>query len=127
MADVQLEARICGGHMVVALRGHHLSAVEAAEIAAVLGVVAGRGRSVIVDLSCLEFTDRSALHALARARDTARQADGDVLLAAPAGAVARLLLLTCLGEALGVHVSVAAAAASATRADASAGLVRSPT
>jgi anti-anti-sigma factor len=117
MVGVQLEARVFGGHMVVAPRGHHLSTGEAAEIAAVLGVVAGRGLSVIVDLSRLEFTDRSALHALARARDTARQDGGDVLLASPAGAVARLLLLTGLGGALGVHASVAAAVASATCAD----------
>lgn len=43
MAEAQFEARVCGGHMVVTLRGHPLRTVEAAEVAAVLGVVAGRG------------------------------------------------------------------------------------
>jgi anti-anti-sigma factor len=118
MAGLQLEARVCDGHMVVTPRGQQLSTVEAAEIAAVLGIVAGRGRSVIVDLSRLEFAERSALRALAWAQDAARRDGGDVLLAAPAGAVARLLLLTGLGGALGVRTSVAAAVASATRADA---------
>ena len=45
----------------------------------------------------------------------ARRAGGEVLLAAPAGAVARMLDLTGLGELLGVHASVAAAVASAAQ------------
>ena len=114
MAGVELEARVCGGYLVVALCGQ-LDATDAAEIAAVLTAVAGRGRRVIVDLADLEFVDCTGLRALAEARQAARGDGGDLLLAAPAGAVARMLDVTGRAEVLGVHASVAAAAASADR------------
>lgn len=126
MAGVELQARVCGGHMVVALCGQ-LDATEAEETAAVLRAVAGRGRRVIVDLAGLEFIDCSALSQLCRAQQAARAVGGDVLLAAPSGKVAQLLELTGRNRALEVHASVAAAAASASHADASARLARTLT
>jgi anti-anti-sigma factor len=113
---VEVQARACGGHIVVALHGQ-LGIREAADTAATIAGIAGRelGREhcVIVDLGALEFIDCAALRALVGARQRARRAGGEVLLAAPAGAVARMLDLTGLGELLGVHVSVTAAVASA--------------
>jgi anti-sigma B factor antagonist len=112
---VELRARACGGHIVVALLGQ-LGTREAADTAATIAAIAGRepGREhcVIVDLEALEFIDCAALRALVSARQRARQAGGEVLLAAPAGAIARMLDLTGLGELLGVHASVASAVAS---------------
>jgi anti-anti-sigma factor len=119
MDGVELRTRVCGGHTVVTLRGQ-LDAVEAADVAAEVAAIAGRGQPVIVDLAVLEFIDCSALRALAQAQELARQAGGAVLLAAPGKATARLLDLTCMSGALGVHASVAAAVDSL--ADASARL-----
>ena len=68
---------------------------------------------MIVDLQALDFIDCAALRALVRAQRQARQAGGEVLLAAPAGTLARVLGLTGLGDVLGVHASVASALASA--------------
>ena len=115
---VELRARACGGHIVVALHGQ-LGIGEAADTAATIVAIAGRepGREhcVIVDLQALEFIDCAALRALVSARQQARRAGGEVLLAAPAGAIARMLDLTGLGELLGVHASVASAVASTGR------------
>jgi hypothetical protein len=47
---------------------------------------------VIVDLAGLAYLDCSSLGVLAGARERARRAGGDVMLARPRGAVARLLL-----------------------------------
>jgi anti-sigma B factor antagonist len=87
----------------------------AATIVAIAGRELGREHCVIVDLDALDFIDCAALRALVSAQQRARQAGGEVLLAAPAGAVARMLDLTGLGELLGVHASVAAAVASLGR------------
>src|SRR5258707_14902378 len=115
---VELRARACGGHIVVALHGQ-LGIREAADTAATIAAIAGRelGREhcVIVDLEALEFIDCAAMRALVSAQQQAWWAGGEVLLAAPAGAVARMLDLTGLGELLGVHASGAAAVASARR------------
>ena len=60
----------------------------------------------------LDFIDCHAADALLGVRKTARQADGDMLLAAPRGPVLRLL--TVLGVP-GVYTSVAAAVDSVGR------------
>jgi anti-anti-sigma factor len=90
MDGVELRPRACGGHIVVALHGQ-LGIGEAADTAATIAAIAGRepGREhcVIVDLQALEFIDCAALRALVSARQQARRAGGEVLLAAPAGAV----------------------------------------
>ena len=116
MNGVELRTRVYGGHIVVTLSGQldfSAAADTTATIAAIAGRELGREHRVIVDLQALEFIDCTALHALADAQQVARQAGGDLLLAAPAEKVARLLELTGLGEVLGVHPSVSAAAASA--------------
>ena len=109
MTSVELRTRACGDHLVVALRAELDIGKAAATIAAIAGRGPGRAHSVIVDLQALDFMDCAALRALARAQQQARQAGGQVLLAAPAGTLARVLGLTGLGEVLGVHASVASA------------------
>src|SRR5260370_15672511 len=82
MFSVDLSARECDGHVVVALRGE-LDLVDAAGVAAALVAVASREPEIIVDLAGLEFIDSSGVAALAHGRTHARHARGDLLLAAP--------------------------------------------
>jgi anti-sigma B factor antagonist len=82
MVGIELSTREGDGHVVVALRGE-LDVTEAADVAASLAVVAASGRDVIVDLEGLELIDSSGLAVLARARQHARRAGCDLLLAAP--------------------------------------------
>jgi anti-anti-sigma factor len=116
MKGVELRTRVSGRHIVVTLHGQLdfcAAADTAATIAAIAGRELGREHRVIVDLQGLEFIDCAALRALADAQQAARRAGGELLLAAPAGKVARLLELTGMWEVLGVHPSVSAAAARA--------------
>ena len=114
MASMDLRTGECDGLAVVALRGE-LDAADAAGVAAALAAVAVRGRAIIVDLAGLEFIDSSGLAALVLARKQARQAGGDLLLAAPQDQVLRVLAVTRLIEAFSVHASVEQAAGSAGR------------
>ena len=113
MDGVELRTRVCGDHIVVALSAELDIGEAAVTIAAIAGRRPGREHCVIVDLQALDFIDCAALRALARAQQRARAAGGEVLLAAPAGTLARVLDLTGLGDVLGVHASVASALASA--------------
>jgi anti-sigma B factor antagonist len=115
MNGVELRTRVCGDHIVVALCTELDICEAAVTIAAIAGRGPGRAHCVIVDLQALDFLDCAALRALARAQQRARQAGGEVLLAAPAGTLASVLDLTGLGEVLGVHASVASAVASAAQ------------
>jgi anti-sigma B factor antagonist len=108
---VDISTRVYGGHVVVALRGE-LDIADAARAAAAVTAVTHGGQRVIVDLSALGFIDCSALGALLGVQRLARQAGGDVLLAAPQERVLRLLALTGLVDVFCVHASVAAAVAS---------------
>jgi STAS domain len=63
-------------------------------------------------MSALDFIDCASLGALLRVQTLARQAGGDVVLAAPQRLVLRLLVLTGKGAAFCVHASVAAAVVS---------------
>jgi anti-sigma B factor antagonist len=83
-------------------------------------VVAASGRDVIVDLEGLEFIDSSGLAALARARQHARRAGSDLLLAAPQRQVLRMLALTRLIDVFAVHACVYEAAGIAGRTPAAA-------
>jgi anti-anti-sigma factor len=96
------------------LRGE-LDTRDAEDTAVAVAALAAGGQRLIIDLETLDFTDCHAVGALLGVRAAARQAGGDVLLAAPHGPVLRLL--TPLGVP-GVHASVAAAADSAGRRDA---------
>jgi anti-anti-sigma factor len=114
MFSVDLSTREYDGHVVVALRGE-LDLVDAAGVAAALVAVAGREPEIIVDLAALEFIDSSSVAALARGRTRARQAGGDLLLAAPRQPVLRVLAITRLVDDFSVHASVEEAAGSAGR------------
>jgi anti-sigma B factor antagonist len=98
------------GHVVVTLRGE-LDLVDAAAVAAALRTVAADGPRIIVNLAGLEFIDASGVAALLRGRRHARNAGGDLLLAAPQGLVRRVLAIIWEGDGVAVHASVAEAAA----------------
>jgi anti-sigma B factor antagonist len=114
MFSVDLSTRECGGHVVVALCGE-LDLADAAEVAAALVAAVAREPGIIVDLAGLEFIDCSGVAALARGRRHARQAGGDLLLAAPQQRVLRVLAITCLVDGFSVYASVEEAAGSAGR------------
>jgi anti-sigma B factor antagonist len=105
MISVGLSIREYGGYVVVALDGE-LDVSDAASVADALTSVAARDPRIIVDLAALEFIDCCALGALGRVRAQARQAGGDLLLAAPCGPVRRILVLTGLIDVFSVHASV---------------------
>jgi anti-anti-sigma factor len=104
MTAAGLSTREDGDH-VVALNGD-LDVVNAESVMAVLAAAVARDLRVIVDLAALEFIDCCALGALGRVRAQARQAGGDLLLAAPRGPVRRILALTGLIDVFSVHASV---------------------
>jgi anti-anti-sigma factor len=106
MMSVELLARVCGGHVVV-LRGE-LDTADAESTASAVAELAEGGQQLIIDLEALEYIDCHALSGLLRARETARRAGGDVLLAAPHGLVLRLLTLVGVP---GVVASASAVAA----------------
>jgi anti-anti-sigma factor len=101
-----------GGHVVIALHGE-LDLADAAVVAAALGVAAAREPRIIVDLTGLEFIDASGVAALSRGRGYARDAGGDLLLAAPQGRVRRVLAIIWEADGGAVPASVAEAAAGA--------------
>ena len=105
MRNVELRTRVCRGYAVAMLRGE-LDTRDAEDTNAALAALAAGGQQLIIDLEALDFIDCHAAGALLGVRETARQAGGDMLLAAPHGPVLRLL--TVLGVP-GVHASVAAA------------------
>jgi anti-sigma B factor antagonist len=109
MFSVVLSTSEYGGHVVVALRGE----LDIAGAAAALAAVAARKPEIVVDLAGLEFIDSSGVAALARGRQHARHAGGDVLLAAPRQQVLGVLTLTRLIDVFPVHASVEEAASSA--------------
>ena len=113
MRNVELRTRVYRGYPVVVLRGE-LDTRDAEDTAVAVAALAAGGQQLIVDLEALDFIDCHAVGALLGVRATARQAGGDVLLAAPHGPVLRLLTLLVVP---GVHATVAAAADSAARHD----------
>ena len=119
MISVDLSTRECDGHVVVALRGE-LDVADAVSVAAALAAVAAREPEIIVDLAGLEFIDSSGVAALARGRKLARDAGGDLRLAAAQQQVLRVLTLTRLIDVFPVHASVDEAAGHARRTAAAA-------
>jgi anti-sigma B factor antagonist len=112
MFSMDLGSGQSGGYVVVALRGE-LDLMNAAAVVAALRVVAAREPRIIVDLAGLDFLDASGVAALSRGRRHARNAGGDLLLAAPQRRVRRVLAIIWEVDGFAVHASVAAAAASA--------------
>jgi anti-sigma B factor antagonist len=94
-----------GGHLLVTLRGE-LDAVDAAGAEAALARAAAGNPRVVVDLGGLEFLDCCGLGVLIRVQAQARQADGDLLLAAPGQQVRRILALTGMTGVFFAHASV---------------------
>ena len=80
MASVEMRTPV-GGHPVVALGGD-LDITGAAAAAAAVTAAAGAGQHLIIDLAALEFIDCNGIRALLGAQTLARQAGGDMLLAA---------------------------------------------
>jgi anti-anti-sigma factor len=109
--NAELRTRVCSGYVVAVLRGE-LDTTDAEAVAGAIAARAADGQQLIIDLGTLDFIDCHAAGALLGVRETALQAGGDVLLAAPHGPVLRLLGVP------GVHASVAAAADSAGSRDA---------
>jgi len=112
MFSMDLGAGESRGHVVVALYGE-LDLVDAAAVTAALRAVAAREPRIIVDLAGLEFIDASGVAALSRGRRHARNAGGDLLLAAPQRQVRLVLAIIWETGGSGLHASVAEAAASA--------------
>jgi anti-sigma B factor antagonist len=109
MVSTELSSRAGDDHVVVVLRGE-LDVTAAAKVAASLAVMAASGRTVIADLEGLEFIDSSGLAALVHARQHARAAGCDLLLAAPQQQVLRMLAITRLIDVFAVHARVDEAA-----------------
>ena len=114
MLSMNLSASECDGRAVVALHGE-FGETDAASVAAALAAVAARTPEIIVDLAGLDFIDSSGLAALVLARVQARQAGGDLLLAAPHDQVLRVLGVIRLAEVFSVHASVEQAAGRSRR------------
>jgi anti-sigma B factor antagonist len=107
--STELTTRSCDGRAVVALRGE-LDLADAVAVEAALTAVAACEPQIIVDLAGLEFIDSSGLEALARGRRRARQAGGDLVLAAPQHRVRLVLAITRLTDAFCVYATVEEAA-----------------
>jgi anti-anti-sigma factor len=107
--QVGMSTRQCSGRVVVALTGE-LDVADAVHIGESVTTVAMRVPSLIVDLAALEFTDCAGMRALALAARRARQAGGDLVLAASTPLVLRLLELTGLMTRVQVYPSVEEAA-----------------
>ena len=111
MTSLELSYGLYASYAVAAVRGE-LDITNAPDAASIIAPLAKRRQVVIVALSELEFIDCGALGALPRVQRAARQGGGDVLLAAPAANVLRLLDLTGMDEAFAVDASADAAVAS---------------
>ncbi len=97
------------GHVIAELRGE-LDLADAAAVVDAFAVIAARQPVIIVDLAGMDFIDSSGVAALARGRELARDAGGDLLLAALQHRVLRALTLTRLIDTFPVHASVGEAA-----------------
>ena len=113
MFSTDLSTRSYEGYAVVALRGE-LDLADATVVAAELTEVAAREPGIIVvDLAGLKFIDSSGVAALARGRRQARQAGGELTLAAPQQNVTRVLAIIRLAEPFSVYATVEEAAGEA--------------
>jgi anti-sigma B factor antagonist len=101
---------LCPGYVAVALHGE-LDVTDAPRVARALSAAAALGSQIIVDLAGLAFIDCGSLSALRGVRQQARQAGGDLVLAAPQQLVLRLLsLIDPAGSLLPVFASADEAA-----------------
>ena len=105
MVSIDLITVESDGHAVVGLCGE-LDVTDTAGFAVALADIAVCHPNIIIDLTGLEFMDCCGLRALARTREQARRAGGDLLLAAPQRLVLQILALTGLSDVFSVHASV---------------------
>ena len=110
--SLELSVDVAGSQLVISLRGQ-LDAAGATQAVAAVAALGVLSRCVIFDLAALDFIDCFALRALLELRRLARWAGGDVLLAAPAEPVHRLLALTRMSAGFCLYPTVAAAVAGA--------------
>src|SRR3954452_5093440 len=110
MADLLITEEDVDGTCAVTVRGD-LDLRSAPDLCARLE--AHRGARLLLDLSQLEFCDSCGLRALiCEARETGIAGGRLTVVAPESGPVRRLLQMTGLEEALGVHTDVAHALAS---------------
>jgi anti-sigma B factor antagonist len=119
MFSADLSTRDCGGQAVVMLSGE-LDIMDAATVAATLSAIAAGGSMVIVDLARLRFLDASGLTALMLAREHARAAGGELLLAASQRQALLVLTAARLADVLPVYACVEDAARIAEQSQAAA-------
>ena len=107
MRNLNLSSYRYGDHITVALHGELdlTDAAEVADAATAIAATAGQAR-IVIDLAGLTFIDCSGLRALVQVMNGAREAGGDLLLAAPHPRVRRILALTGLVGVLSVYPSV---------------------
>lgn len=100
------------GHALVALTGEIDLAVVPDVVTEFEYAIVQLSPVVVVDLDQVEFIDSSGLGALVRARRTAQEHGGDVVLAGADEQVREVLALTNLADLFTVYPSVADAVAS---------------
>ncbi|HEX5729979.1 STAS domain-containing protein [Microbacterium sp.] len=96
---------------IVVVRGAgKLNMVSAPELrAVVVDAISGGGNRIVVDLSAIDFMDSSGLGALVGCLKSARQAGGDLRIAAPSTQVSMVLRLSNLDRVLASFDSAEAA------------------
>lgn len=98
---MEFDTDLTDGGIVVVRSAGRLNMAAAPQLRAVVAECAAAGQSrIVVDLSAITFIDSSGLGALIGGLKTARQADGDLRIAAPAEQVATVLGLTNLDRVL---------------------------
>jgi anti-sigma B factor antagonist len=106
---MELSEKVAGTAVVLAPQGK-LNLVSAPQVKARLDDLVRGGRArVVIDLSAVDFIDSSGLGALIGGLKTARQAGGDVRIAAAGEQVRAVLRLTNLDRILAPYESVEAA------------------
>lgn len=109
MVSAWLNFREHGDYQVAALCGE-LDAVDSEAVGTELAKAVAVNPRVIIDMTGLEFIDCCALGVLARVRAQALRAGGDLLVAAPAPLIRRVITLTEMTACFPVRASAAEAA-----------------
>jgi len=117
MPGASAEKSARAGCVVVALRGE-LDVCTAADGLRALAAPAAAGARIVVDLAGLAFIDCYSLGKIMAAREQARRAGGDLVLAGPQPVVLRLLVLCDVAGRGLVFASVDEAASGAGSAPA---------
>jgi anti-sigma B factor antagonist len=104
---MEFDTDVTGDGIVVIRSEGRLNMASAPQLRSVVSESAAAGQSrIVVDLSAITFMDSSGLGALIGGLKTARQAGGDLRIAAPTEQVATVLALTNLDRVLRPFASV---------------------